>query len=160
MRHRLRVGERRTTYTGKIVYDRKKHPFRLVRIAKIFTEIMQQANEKDIIIGKLGIAPISTIFYFFEQSEVWIKNRGEWDNIFGSWADPYLTQLRLQKATLPPDDFLEVLQSFYGWFDQVMNFVKTGLEWLIKIAPALKFLIDLDIALINLYQFVRTEFPI
>ena len=167
-RIRRRVGMRTVTYAGRVVYTRKhKRIFILPRIAKIFTGLMKKYNEKDPIektnasLYERRAAPTSTIFYFFQQSLVWLQNRNEFENIFvRGGIGEQLESLRKQQQTTEPDVFVKILEGFYRWFDDVLGAVYQGLGTLKNIAPELGILLLIDQGLITLYYKVREEFPI
>lgn len=157
---RRRVGQRTVTFTGKVVYERKKHPFQLRRIAKIVDGIFTDYNEKDGEINKKGYspAPTATIFYIFQRMETWLENRNVFYEIF---SQHFSADFELMDRLRGTDQFAIAAENFYKKFDEFVKFINIVIGFLKGISPEV---LDPVIKLLEnvnkLYFWVRENYPI
>jgi hypothetical protein len=129
-------------------------------VAKIMDDIFNEWNEEDSPIGPRGgsIAPTSTIYYLFQRSQVWLKNRGQWFEIF---AKHWSADIQILERTKGTPQFLIALESFYKRFDEFATFVNNIIGFLKGIAPdILDPVIQVLEQAIEFYFWVREQFPI
>lgn len=166
--HKRPVGTRRVTYSGRIVYDRAPQAYHwlLPNVARIFDKIMALWNENDPVDWTnmsptfRRQAPTSTIFYFNQQSAVWLHNRGY---IFKQMDDRYTNEIRPEiqekSASMDSDQFVNWLSNFLKYFDQGVQAYNQALTVLAYFKlPGFELLIKINQAIIKLWNKVYEEY--
>jgi hypothetical protein len=146
------IGERRTTYTGRIVYNSsKKHPFTLNGVARISNQLF---NHDDITPQNAA-----SIFYLYELYTDWMDRRGLFTAIYGSGA---IANNAAAVNALPvgTEAWKVSYVAFIKWFDGVVAGLSNALNILGQIAPELKPVIGLVLDVSKLYNIARQYFPI
>lgn len=150
------------TYSGRVVYDRKSRPFILPRIAKIFQKIMNRFPEIDPVTETTKdktyrrYAPTSTIFFFYQQSKVWLQNRGVYDELIGNYLYyEHLRPLLERKSDTDATVYGEMVANFLKFMDNLVAAVTAAANWVETVAPELKPLVEFLAIVVKWYRWVR-----
>ena len=148
---RLKVGDRRVTFTGRINYAHKPKLFDLFRVIRIVDHLFVRDDPK-----ACTDASIKFLQYRFSD---WLHLRG-------------IVQQELRKGALASrvarvdaelygsESWEAEYVKFIEWFDGVVKVIDAGMAYVTdlvpELAPAIKFLGGTT----ELYKYVREHFPI